>query len=226
MYPIIKRFFDFVFSLAVLILLLPLLLPIAILQKLTGEGYVFYFQERMGQYKKPFHIWKFATMLKNSPNLKGGEITVRNDPRITPLGKYLRITKINELPQIINILKGDMSIVGPRPLMKVSFDQYSPAIQDIVSKMKPGLTGIGSLIFRDEEKLVTHAGIDPKVFYRDHIFPYKGALEKWYSEHFSFLTDLALIFLTAWQILFPHSYLVYRIFKDLPPRPKELAINK
>lgn len=226
MYQLSKRIFDFICSLVVLIILLPLFIPIAILQKLTGEGYVFYFQERVGQFKQPFSIWKFATMLKNSPNMKGGEITLRKDPRITPMGQYLRITKINELPQIINILKGDMSIVGPRPLMKVSFDQYAPEIQQVVSQLKPGLTGIGSLIFRDEEMLVTNSGIEPKQFYREHIFPYKGALEAWYKDHASFPVDLAIIFLTAWQIFFPHSDLVFKLFKDLPPRPKELAISK
>ncbi|MBI1224002.1 MAG: sugar transferase [Bacteroidetes bacterium] len=220
-----KRLFDFIFSLLVLLILLPIFIPISIIQKFTGEGYIFYLQERMGQNMKIFKIWKFATMLKDSPNLKGGEITLRNDPRITPLGKYLRITKINELPQIINILKGDMSIVGPRPLMIVSFNQYSPEIQKIVSQMKPGLTGIGSLIFRDEEKLVTNAGMNPKQYYKLHIFPYKGSLEKWYSTHISFSTDIILIFLTAWQIFFPESNLVYRIFKDLPIRPKELKIR-
>jgi lipopolysaccharide/colanic/teichoic acid biosynthesis glycosyltransferase len=123
MYPIVKRFFDFTFSLLGLIVLLPLLLPIAIGLKLTGEGEIFYKQNRIGYKNTHFGILKFATMLKNSSKIGTGAITVRNDPRVTVLGKYLRMTKINELPQLINVLLGTMSIVGPRPLMKVSFEQ-------------------------------------------------------------------------------------------------------
>jgi len=122
MYLIIKRFFDFVLSLIALIILLPFLLPIIILLKLTGEHEVFYFQKRIGYKNREFNIWKFATMLKNSLNMGTGEITLRNDPRVTKVGKFLRSTKINELPQIINVLKGDMSIVGARPQIKKAFD--------------------------------------------------------------------------------------------------------
>ena len=118
MYPIIKRIFDFVFALIALIILLPVIIPIIFILMLTGEHEVFYFQKRVGYKKKDFYIWKFATMLKNSPNIGSGIITLRNDPRVTRMGKILRITKINELPQVINVLKGDMSLVGPRPLVK------------------------------------------------------------------------------------------------------------
>src|SRR5690606_26719993 len=111
-------FFDIVFSFLALLLLSPLLIPIILLLKFTGEGEVFYLQKRMGFRNKEFYIWKFATMLKNSPNMGSGDVTTRNDPRVTPMGKFLRMSKINELPQLINILKGDMSFVGPRPLMR------------------------------------------------------------------------------------------------------------
>lgn len=220
MYPLIKRFFDFLLAFLLIALLTPLWLPLLFILRLTGEGEIFYLQERIGYRNRPFEIWKFATMLKDSPNMKGGEITLRNDPRITPAGHYLRITKINELPQLVNVLKGDMSFVGPRPLMPVSFEQYSPAVQARVYNSKPGITGIGSVIFRDEEKLVTEADMDPREFYRTHIFPYKGALEMWYQEHKSLYVDFMLLVLTAWALFFPHSPLAYRVFSDLPARPE------
>jgi lipopolysaccharide/colanic/teichoic acid biosynthesis glycosyltransferase len=216
MYPLIKRFFDFFFSLLLLFILAPLLIPVMILLRLTAEGEVFYKQKRIGYNNQVFMIWKFATMLKNSPNMKGGELTLRNDPRVTTMGKFLRITKLNELPQLINVLKGDMSFVGPRPLMPISFEQYAPEIQAVVYNSKPGITGIGSVIFRDEEKLVTESSMDPREFYKQHIFPLKGALEQWYQKKKSFYTDLMLLFLTAWVILFPHSKLPYTIFPQLP----------
>lgn len=219
MYKCIKRFFDVILSVIVLIFLLPIFIPIIIGLKLTGEGYIFYFQKRIGYKNIYFDIWKFATMLKNSPNMGTGSITLRNDPRVTPMGSFLRKTKINELPQIINVLKGDLSIVGPRPLVDKTFNAYSKEIQAKVYNTIPGITGIGSIIFRDEEKLISESKTDPHVYYEKFIAPYKGALEMWYQSHFSFYTDFMIIFLTAWVIIFPQSNLVYRIFKDLPKRP-------
>ena len=219
MYPLIKRFFDILLSVFVLIVLLPLFIPIMLGLKLTGEGYIFYFQKRIGYKNKYFDIWKFSTMLKNSPNLGTGSITLRNDPRVLPMGNFLRKTKINELPQIMNVLKGDLSIVGPRPLVDRTFSAYSKEIQEKVYNVKPGITGIGSIIFRDEEKLISESKIEPHAYYEQYIAPYKGALEMWYQKHFSFYTDFMIIFLTAWAILFPDTNLVYKIFKDLPQRP-------
>ncbi|MEO1263441.1 MAG: sugar transferase [Bacteroidota bacterium] len=226
MYKKIKRFFDILFSILMIVIPLPFLIPVMIGLKLTGEGYVFYLQERVGYRQKPFNIFKFATMLKDSPNMAGGIITVKKDPRITPLGGFLRKTKINELPQLFNILRGDMSFVGPRPVMAKSFNQYPPQVQSIIYKVVPGLTGIGSIIFRDEEELITvakEAGIDPWDYYRKAIFPYKGELESWYQKNQSFKTDFFILFLTAWQILFPSSELVFKIFKDLPKKPFNLS---
>jgi lipopolysaccharide/colanic/teichoic acid biosynthesis glycosyltransferase len=216
MYLIIKRFFDFLFSLIALVILSPFLIPIIILLKLTGEHEVFFFQKRIGYKNKEFNIWKFATMLKDSPNLGTGEITLRNDPRVTSMGKFLRITKINELPQIINVLLGNMSIVGARPLMKKSFDLYTDDVKAVVYNTRPGITGIGSIIFRDEEKLISESS-DIQQTYRQ-IFEYKGQLEKWYQQHISFYTDFMIIFLTAWHILFSNSQLVHTIFPSLPQR--------
>jgi lipopolysaccharide/colanic/teichoic acid biosynthesis glycosyltransferase len=189
---------------------------------LTGEGYVFYFQKRRGLKNQYFDIWKFATMLKNSPNIGTGSITLRNDPRVTPVGKYLRKSKINELPQLINVLLGSMSVVGPRPLVDKTFFAYPDNIRDQVYKEKPGITGIGSIVFRDEERLISASDMEPHTFYEKHIAPYKGALEIWYQKNISFYTDFMIIMLTIWAVLFPESDLHFRVFKDLPERPDHL----
>ena len=219
MYLFLKRFLDLIVSFITLVILLPLFIPIIMALKLTSEGEVFYFQERIGLNNSRFQIWKFATMLKNSMNMGTGSITLQNDFRVTPIGKFLRKTKINELPQIINILKGDISLVGPRPLVTKTFSAYSDEIQSKIYNVKPGLTGIGSIIFRDEESLISAVkDEDPHKFYKRVIAPYKGELEMWYQENRSFFLDLQLIFMTAWVILFPKSYLYKKWFKNLPER--------
>ncbi len=216
MYLLFKRFFDFVFSLLAILILLPFMLPIVIILKFTGEGYVWYLQKRIGYKNQYFNIIKFATMLKNSPNMGTGVITVRNDPRLLPLGKFLRMTKLNELPQIINVLKGDMSFVGPRPLVDKTFNAYPENIRYNVYDSKPGITGIGSIIFRDEEQMVSNSGISPQTFYDNIIAPYKGELEIWYNQHKSFVTDLKILLITAWVINFPKSNIVQKAFPTLP----------
>ncbi|MFT3676124.1 MAG: sugar transferase [Chitinophagaceae bacterium] len=218
MYPVIKRFFDILFSLIALVILSPVLIPIIILLKLTGEHEVFYLQKRIGYKNREFYIWKFATMLKNSPNMGSGDVTTRNDPRVTAVGRFLRISKINELPQLINILKGDMSFVGPRPLVRAGFERYSPELQERVYQVKPGLTGIGSIVFRDEELIITQSSLPPHECYRQVILPYKGAVEMWYQQHYSFYTDFMVLFLTAWYIVFSKSNLVHKVFPSLPSR--------
>jgi len=216
MYSRIKRLMDILLAGVALLVLTPLMLPVMIGLLLTGEHEVFYFQERIGRGNRKFMIWKFATMLKNSPNLAGGLHTTRRDPRVLPLGRFLRITKINELPQLINILVGDMSIVGPRPLVDKTFEPYPDPVKERIYCIRPGLTGIGSIVFRDEERLLSDCGGDPGAFYAQHIAPAKGALELWYQNHLSLATDLMLIFLTGWVILFPRSRLLRRWFRDLP----------
>ena len=216
MYQFIKRILDILIAGFAFVILSPILIPVMIILKFTGEHEIFYFQKRLGYKNKPFDIWKFATMLKNSPSIGTGEITLRNDPRVMPFGSFLRKTKINELPQIFNVLKGDMSIVGPRPLMEVSFTQYDENIRKNIYNSKPGITGIGSLIFRDEEKIISEAA-DPKLMY-SKIFPFKGELEMWYQKNASVLTDVKIIFLTAWSIIFPENKLAGKFFKDLPVR--------
>ena len=219
----LKRFFDIVLSAVAIVVVLPFMLSIIIGLLFTGEHYVFYFQERIGYRNRPFMIWKFATMLKNSPNLPGGMHTTRNDPRVLPMGGFLRKTKINEIPQLVNILKGDMSFVGPRPLVQKTFDPYPAHVREKIYNVRPGLTGIGSIVFRDEERLLSETSIDPKEYYAKHIAPYKGELEIWYQNHLTFRTDFILVFLTVWVIFFPQSELVHKYFSDLPSRPELLG---
>ncbi len=219
MYLFIKRTIDITVSFLALILLLPLFILIVFILKFTGEGEVFYFQERIGLNNSNFKIYKFATMLKNSMNMGTGSITLKNDPRVTNFGFFLRKTKINELPQLINILKGDISLVGPRPLVMKTFKAYSFDIQSKIYNVKPGLTGIGSIVFRDEEKIISSIkNEDPHIFYRRVIAPYKGKLEMWYQLNCSFSLDLKLIFITAWVIMFSKSRLYEKWLKDLPVR--------
>ena len=160
-------------------------------------------------------------MLKDSANMPGGIMTTKKDPRITPMGGFLRKSKINELTQLFNIFFGHMSVVGPRPVMKVSFEAYPEEVKEVIYNVKPGLTGIGSIVFRDEEELLTDVknnGGDLWEFYKEEIYPFKGQLEIWYQNNKSFFLDIQLIFLTAWVIIIPDSKLYEKWFKDLPKR--------
>jgi lipopolysaccharide/colanic/teichoic acid biosynthesis glycosyltransferase len=212
------RFLDIFFSLIAIILLLPLLIVVILILKFSGEGEVFYLQPRIGKHGKIFNIFKFATMLKNSSSMSLGTITIQNDPRVLPLGKFLRKTKINELPQLVNILFGDMSIIGPRPQAQNSFNKFPKDIQKLIIKTTPGLSGIGSIIFRNEELLLNNAS-DSHYFYEKIIAPYKGNLEKWYIQNKTIYTYLLLIILTAWVIFFPRSKLPWKLFNL--PKPDE-----
>ncbi len=208
------RLLDILFSLTAIILLFPLLLLVILILKFSGEGEIFYLQPRVGKHGKFFNIIKFATMLKNSSSMSLGTITIQNDPRVLPLGKFLRKTKINELPQLINILFGDMSIIGPRPQAQNSFNKFPKDIQKLIIKTSPGLSGIGSIIFRNEESLLNNAS-DSQFFYKKIIAPYKGKLEKWYIENKTIYTYLLLIILTIWVVFFQRSKLPWKLF-DLP----------
>jgi len=218
-----KRLFGILLALIALIVLSPLFIPVCIGLLLTGEHYIFYFQKRIGYKNKYFEIWKFATMLKASPSLGTGLYTTKNDPRILPMGNFLRHSKINELPQLINVLIGDMSIVGPRPLVDKTFTPYPEHVKSVIYNVKPGLTGIGSIVFRNEAQLLSDTKMPLEEYYKKNIAPYKGELELWYQKNLSLYTDLMLIFLTAWAIIYPKNNLVYKVFNDLPERPEELS---
>ncbi len=217
-----QRFFDIFFSGLALLVLSPLLIPVAIALKFSGEGEIFFAQQRVGLHGKMFNLLKFATMLKDSPNIGTGTVTVKHDPRILPFGHFLRKSKINELPQLINIFLGDMSIVGPRPQTKRCFDAFPKDVQEQIVKVRPGLSGIGSIIFRDEENLL-HAAKDPGAFYDNVIMPYKGAVEKWFINNQSLKNYFLVIFTTAWVVLFPGGKTVWNLFPDLPKPPPELS---
>lgn len=218
----VARFFDILFSGLAIVALSPLLIPIMIILLFTGEGKVFFRQKRIGRGMETFQLLKFATMLENSPNIGTGTITTKNDPRILPVGRLLRKTKINELPQLINIFLGDMSVIGPRPLTMETFSFYPSQIQSYVSSVKPGLSGIGSIIFRNEEEII-QTQQNANEFYASQIAPYKGELEQWYVSRANIIIYFALIILTAWVVLFPKSKTVWKMFKSLPAPPSSLS---
>lgn len=223
---IIKRLFDLTIAVLSLLLLFAPMILVMIILKFTGEGEIFYFQKRLGYLNNEFKIIKFATMVKNSPNIGTGSLTLRGDPRVLPFGNFLRKSKINELPQIFNVIIGNMSIVGPRPQMKVDFDKFPPKKRNEIYKSKPGITGIGSIIFRDEEKWISNCNGDKHEFYKNKIAPYKTDVELWYYKNQSMFVDVKLVILTAWVIIFPNSDFVERIFKSLPKKPSYLQIYK
>lgn len=217
-----QRVLDIFFSGLALLVLSPLLVPVALILRLTGEREVFFRQNRVGRGGVPFGLLKFATMLKNSPNIGTGTVTLKNDPRVLPVGRVLRKTKINELPQLLNILKGDMSLIGPRPQTQRCFDAFPEISQRAIVTVRPGLSGIGSIVFRAEEEMM-HAAGDPNHFYDQVIMPYKGKLEEWYVQNQSLRIYALLIVLTIWVVLNPRSTIVWRVFPDLPSPPAALA---
>ena len=217
-----QRLFDLVISGLSILVLSPLLLPIILLLRITGEGEVFFSQERIGKGGSLFSLHKFATMLKDSPNIGSGTLTVQNDPRILPLGNFLRKTKINELPQLFNVFKGDMSIVGPRPQSSRNFSAFSEGVQKNIMLVSPGLTGLGSIFFSDEEAMLT-SSVNNDEFYDSVIMPYKGQLETWYVNHTTILIDLKIVYVTALKIIFPNLRLnLSKFFDGMPNPPKEL----
>lgn len=215
------RFFDILFSGIAIVILFPFMLPIMIALKLTGEHDIFYKQIRVGKGGKDFGLLKFATMLRDSPKLPGGLYTSKNDPRMLPMGKFLRKTKINELPQLINIFIGQMSIIGYRPTVRQHYEAYPEQFRSKLVNSRPGLSGIGSIVFRNEEEILQQF-TDKKSFHQNVINPYKAELEAWYTEHQNIYTYFKLIFMTVDAVLRPDSKKWRTAFKDLPPVPSEL----
>lgn len=215
------RVFDIIFSITAILILLPFLLPVAIFLKFSSEHEIFYRQIRIGRHGNPFLVLKFATMLRDSPNMKGGLITMPNDPRLRPMGKILRKTKINELPQLINVLLGQMSLVGYRPFAKVHYNLYSDEVKMRINRLRPGLTGVGSIIFKDEEEILQ--SVDNREYMHDNVItPYKGELESWYAENQSVFNYFAIIILTLAAFVIPGDKVISKVFKRLPTCPPEL----
>ena len=214
------RFFDIVLSFIAIVILLPFMIPIMIGLKLTGEHDIFYGQERYGKNGEKFKVWKFATMLRNSPNMEGGTYTEKNDPRVLPMGRFLRKTKINELPQLINILTGDMSVIGYRPLM---FKLYHGEDAKKIYANAPGLSGIGSVVFRNEEDIMQRFETkeEKDEFYLNNIMPFKAKLECWYADHKSIGLYWKLIFMTIKAVLKPGDD-SWKKLKGIPEVPEAL----
>lgn len=215
------RALDVLLSGLALLCLLPLLLAIALVLRCSGEGEVLYRQQRVGLGGERFGLLKFATMLRDSPNLGTGLLTLQNDPRVLPIGRWLRKTKLNELPQLYNVLRGDMSLIGPRPQAPAHFEVFPGHVKAELVKVRPGLSGIGSIVFRDEERLLSEPGRDPERYYADVIAPYKGELELWFIARRGLRLYLVLIALTVWAIVWPGGIPYRALLPDLPPEPAE-----
>ena len=194
----IKRIFDFIASFIGLLLLFPFFLIVAFLIKKEDGGSVFFRQIRVGQNGRLFKIYKFRTMVEDAEKL-GAQITKGDDPRITRIGKILRKYKIDELPQLINVLKGDMSLVGPRPEVPKYVEVFKEDYKEIL-KVKPGITDYASLEYKDENELLKNTD-NPEEVYLKQILPEKIKYYKRYIKDISFWTDLKLIFRTIWRII-------------------------
>ena len=216
-----QRLFDILISASALLVLSPLLLLVMLILRFTGEGEIFYAQKRIGVEGKEFRLLKFATMLKNSPSIGTGTVTLSNDPRILPAGRLLRKTKLNEIPQLINVLRGDMSLIGPRPLTQQTFSMYPETAQAKISSVSPGLSGIGSIVFRNEEKILTDSD-EALVTYEKLIAPYKAQLECWFVENQSFGLYLKSIIATLFVVLFDKEDAVWSFFPTIPVPPESL----
>ena len=207
-------------------MLSPILIVASIALKITGND-ILYRQKRVGLGGRYFDIYKFTTMVENSENMGAGTITLKDDARVVPVGKFLRKSKINELPQLFNILKGDMSVIGPRPQDSLGFNAFNKQEQERIVKIRPGLSGIGSIFFRDEEEIMQRANVDDKKrFYVEVISPYKGKIEAWYVEHKTISLYFLLIFLTLYVVLLSHHKIDFlKMFQAFPTPPDNLKQN-
>jgi len=194
----IKRVLDFVLSLIGLIILLPVFVVIAFFIKKEDGGTVFFRQTRVGQYGRPFRIYKFRTMVENAEKM-GAQITTGGDPRVTKVGRFLRKYKLDELPQLINVLKGEMSLVGPRPEVPKYVEIYKDEYEEIL-QVKPGITDFASLEYIDEEKLLKD-GENPEEVYINKVLPEKIKYYKKYINRIGFRTDMGLILKTLLRII-------------------------
>jgi len=196
--PIWKRSLDLLVSSVGLLLLWPLFAGIAVLIKLDSKGPVFFCQERIGQGLRKFMIYKFRTMVNDAP-IKGSQITSAGDSRITRIGHILRKTKMDEFPQLINVLRGDMSLVGPRPEVPRYVDLFRQEYQEIL-RVQPGMTDLASLKYRSESDILRLAA-DPEHEYVTRLLPDKIALAKEYVRRSSFCFDISLIFKTVVRVV-------------------------
>jgi lipopolysaccharide/colanic/teichoic acid biosynthesis glycosyltransferase len=220
----VTRVVDVVLSTIALLMLSVVFIPVMIILKFSGDRQIFFRQKRVGRGGHVFGLYKFTTMLRGSQHKGAGEITLKDDPRVFPFGKFLRKTKINELPQFINIFLGDMSFVGPRPQPRAHYEIYSQEVKEQMKKVRPGLTSIASIVFRDEESIINNSGMDHDEFYETKIAPYKGELESWYAKtrKNSLYNYCLIIALTAWVVWRPNSDIYKTLYKDFPKAPDYL----
>ena len=198
----LKRAVDVLGSAAGLLILFPLLLAIAVVIKLDSPGEVFFRQERIGRGGRPFRIFKFRSMVAGAPRL-GTAITVHADSRITRIGEFLRRFKLDELPQLINVLIGDMSLVGPRPEVPEFINLYTPEQRAIILSLRPGMTDYASILFRDECSLLD-GNDDPLNTYHRVIMPIKFSYYERYAKDVGLFNDLRIIVATIWLLTFKH----------------------
>lgn len=200
-----KRVLDVLLSGFFMVVLPPLYVVVSVLLRIAGERNVLFRQRRIGKGGREFTLLKFTTMASGSA--VAGDITYGDDPRVLPVGRWLSALKIDELPQLWNTFMGEMSLVGPRPLTPRAFNCYSPRVQEIVKSMRPGVTGVGSLVFRNEDRILAQAPGDPKEYYDKVIIPLKGQLETWYFAHRSQRVDLLILACTLVAVPWPRSRL-------------------
>jgi len=193
-----RRGLDLAAAAMGLLLLSPVFLAAALLVKLSSRGPILFRQERIGRRFRPFVIYKFRTMERDAPR-RGGPITVGEDPRITPVGRFLRRTKLDELPQLVNVLRGDMSLVGPRPEVRRYVEMFRADFEEIL-QVRPGITDAASIAYRDEATLLAQAA-DPEEEYVRRVLPEKIALARQYVRRASLASDLALLLKTLWTLV-------------------------
>lgn len=195
-----KRVFDIVVSFLILAVLSPLLLFLAAAIKLDSKGPVFYRQVRVGRYNRDFKIFKFRTMVQNADRV-GPALTVGDDPRITRMGRLIRKCRLDEFSQLLNVLGGSMSLVGPRPEVRKYVNAYTPEYMATLL-LRPGITATASIAFKDEDQLLNSGG-DPEIIYVEQILPPKMKLNLDYLNHAGVGNDINIMFQTVWAVLVP-----------------------
>jgi len=205
--------FDFAMAMFGLIVVSPVFVVVSVINKLLRNN-VFFIQQRVGENSKLFPLVKFATMVKDA-HIVGGTLTCKKDYRVTRLGALLRKSKINEFPQLINVLMGDMSFVGPRPLPPSEVSIYMPDVAKKIYSIKPGITGLASLYFHNEEMLLSRDKKSAEVTFRTMIMPKKAELELWYVDNRKFILDLKIIIATVLIVCIPRYSVLSFISKRL-----------
>lgn len=211
MYRFIKRLLDFNFALLGLVVTSPIVLGVIIAKKIAGEKEIFYIKGRVGKGGRLFPFIKLSSMTPSSKGEKTPSLTLSNDSRITPIGHFIRKTKIDEFPQFVNILRGELSFVGPRALMPKIHKDYTKSVKNEINKIRPGVTGLATVVFRNEAELLASSDYtDELLFYKEVIGPAKGAIEALYVQKQNFILDFIILLFTIWQIFRPKSSLGYK----------------